>query len=112
MIFHSLTLLPVALVQSGPSAPSPSPTLEIRARVEAERIEIESDGHVDVTLDAGPDGETRSEIRRSAPTGAERYRDLSLDYRAEVTLAAPDLSDGSEDRASARNETPNTSQGD
>jgi hypothetical protein len=70
-------------------APLPPPDIELNARVEARRVEVRQEGRASVTLRAEPGDALPVKVERSAPAGARRYQDLTIELKAEARLTNP-----------------------
>jgi hypothetical protein len=70
-------------------APLPPPDIELNARVQAREVEIRQDGAARVALRAEPGDAPPVRVERSAPAGAKKYRNLTIDVEAEARLVNP-----------------------
>lgn len=85
-----MELLALIALQAAPVAPAtPAPSIEIIAQVDARSVEIEGESTVSVQLDGNPVASKDSQTDRNRPAGSRSQRDLSIRYRAQVTLADP-----------------------
>ena len=93
MITGALLLFAQAATTAA-TLPAALPDIELRARVEARRVEIERESPITVSLLAEP-GITDTKVERSQPGGARTYRNLIIDTRlvAALTQDAPPIID-------------------
>lgn len=77
------------------ATPDPAPTLpdiEIRARVQAARVDVKQRGEAKLELRVDPGEAEPVRVERSAPAGQARYRNLTVTVEAEARIADPSLS--------------------
>lgn len=86
----SLALLQLAAAQ--PAAPPPD--IDLNARVRAREVAIRQQGEASLTLRAEPGVTPPVRVERSAPPGAQHYRNLTLTVHAEARIAEPHLQKG------------------
>lgn len=84
----SLVLLQLATAQ----APTPLPDIELSARVRAREVLVRQEGEAHLSLKVEPGVAPPIEVKRSAPPGAQRYRNFTIDLRAAARIADPVLS--------------------
>ena len=65
------------------------PDIEIKARVQAERVKIEQQGRASVRVRLEPSGDERIDVERNLPRGKSTYRNLDLRLTIEGRLADP-----------------------
>ena len=86
-------ILLIAQATAAPAAtPAAPPDIELTARIQARDVRIEQDGPILLRLEVEP-GVTDVEVRRSQPTGAKTYRNLTIDARVAAWIRRED--DGS-----------------
>lgn len=87
---------------AAPLAAGTAPDIEFRARVRAERVEVEQQGKAQAELRVDPGTAEPVKVERSAPAGQRSYRNLTVDVRAAVHIADPNsATPGSTDEAQA-----------
>lgn len=84
----SLTILQLLSAQTA----TPAPDIELNARVRASEVVVRQSGDARLTLKVEPGDAPPVEIERSAPAGAQRYRNLTIDLRAAARIADPQFS--------------------
>lgn len=84
----SLVFLQLATAQ----VPATLPDIELNARVRAREAVVRSSGEARLTLSVEPGDAPPVQVSRSAPAGAERYRNLTIDLRATARIADPESS--------------------
>jgi hypothetical protein len=90
----SLVLLIAAQAAQSAQTPRPDgadfpPTIEIRAEVRADRLEVDSAGPIRVTLTGEPEGAQDTTTARNQPAGRKTYRNLTIRYHATLEIADP-----------------------
>ena len=65
------------------------PDIEIKARVQAERVKIEQQGRASARVRLEPSGDERIDVERNLPRGKSTYRNLDLRLTIEGRLADP-----------------------
>ena len=65
----------------------PPPDIEVSARVTAREVRVRQEGAARISLRADPGVAPPVRVERSAPPGAKRYRNLTIDLKAEARLA-------------------------
>lgn len=68
---------------------APPPDIELRAHVEARSVKIEQSGTARLELHADPGVAEPVAVKRSAPNGQSRYRNLTIDLHAAARLTGP-----------------------
>ncbi len=82
--------LALALLQLAAAQPAaPPPDIELTARVRAREVTVRQDGTAALELRVSPGVAPPVEVRRSAPAGAQSYRNLTIDLRAAARIADP-----------------------
>lgn len=81
-------LILVAQAAAAQAAPS-LPDIEIRARVQADRVEVRQQGDARVELRVDPGTAEPVHVERSAPPGQLSYRNLTIDLSAAARIADP-----------------------
>ena len=81
----ALALLQLAALQ----AAAPPPDIELTARVRAREVTVRQQGEASLGLRVSPGEAPPVEVERSAPAGAQTYRDLTISVRGAVRLADP-----------------------
>ena len=84
----SLAILQLATTQ----APMTLPDIELNARIRAREVVVRQEGEARMTVSVEPGVTQPVEVNRSAPPGAQRYRNLTIDLRAVAQIADPKLS--------------------
>lgn len=89
-----MSALALVLAQAAPILPdnvaaSGPPTIELRAEVRAEKIQIERSGKVEVRLHGHPLAEKDQRTERNREEAARSYSDVVIRTHAYVTLADP-----------------------
>ncbi len=83
-----LAVLQLAAAQ----APTTSlPDIEFDARIRADEVIVRQDGNAQLTVRVTPGDAPPVEVKRSAPAGAQRYRNLTIDLRATAHISDPNL---------------------
>lgn len=75
---------------AGGAVAAPPPDIEVRARVTAREVQIRQEGAARIAVRAEPGVAPPVRVERSAPPGAKRYRNLTIDLKAEARLVQPD----------------------
>jgi hypothetical protein len=82
--------LALALLQlAAPQAAAPLPNIELSARVRAREVTVRQEGEASLALRVSPGEAQPVEVRRSAPAGAQSYRNLTISVRGAVRFADP-----------------------
>jgi hypothetical protein len=85
-----VTGIAILLAQlAAPAAAQTLPDIEIRARVQAERVEVKQQGEAKLELQVDPGATEPVRVERSAPPGQARYRNLTIELQAEARIAGP-----------------------
>jgi hypothetical protein len=86
----SLIILQLAVTPISPALPD----IELNARVHVLEVTIKQDGQATLQVSATPGEPQPVEVRRSAPKGSQRYRNLTINLRAKAQIADPSLNKG------------------
>ncbi|MFA9201914.1 MAG: hypothetical protein ACEQR8_12225 [Cypionkella sp.] len=98
----ALAVLQLAAGQPAVAAePAPPPDIELTARVSAREVTVRQAGEASLAVRVSPGEAPPVEVARSAPAGAERYRNLTITLRGAARVAAPFLSPTTEPRGTA-----------
>lgn len=85
--------LALALLQLAAAQPAaPPPDIELSVRVRAREVTVRQEGEASLRLRVSPGEAPPVEVRRSAPAGAARYRNLAIDVRGAARIADPNAS--------------------
>lgn len=86
-----MTMMGLILVAQAAAAQAspPLPDIEIRARVQADRVEVRQQGDARVELRADPGTSEPVRVDRSAPPGQRSYRNLTIDFAATARIVDP-----------------------
>ncbi len=83
----SLALAILQLVSA--QAPAPQPDIELNARVRMREVAVRQSGDARIAVQVEPGEAPPVKVQRSAPAGAQRYRNLTIDLRAHARIADP-----------------------
>jgi hypothetical protein len=83
----------LALLQlAAPQAAAPPPDIELNARVRAREVTVRQEGAASLALRVSPGEAPPVAVERSAPVGAQKYRNLTISVRGAVRIADPNAS--------------------